>query len=41
MQKKIDVRELSEAEIETVSGAVHLGGFVDRLAQYLWSRSLT
>lgn len=41
MKHDANIRELSEMEIENVSGGVHLGGIVDRIAQYLWSRSLT
>lgn len=40
MQKSTEIRELSVTEIDDVSGAAHLGGLVNRLAQYLWSRSL-
>lgn len=40
MQKSTEIRKLCEAEIKDVSGGVHLGGLLDRLAQYLWSRSL-
>lgn len=40
MQKNAEIRELADAEVKSVSGAVHLGGIVNRLAQYLWSRSL-
>lgn len=41
MQQNTHIRELSETEIETVSGGVHLGNLASRIAQYLWSRSLT
>jgi hypothetical protein len=40
MQQNVEIRELSDTEIENISGAVHLGGLASRIAQYLWSRSL-
>ncbi len=33
-------RELASNEIDQVAGGVHLGGVLDRVAQYLWSLSL-
>jgi bacteriocin-like protein len=40
MREKKEMRELTEKELQSVAGGVHLGGVLDRLAQYLWSRTL-
>lgn len=35
-----EMRELTEKEVQAVAGGVHLGGLVNRVIQYLWSRTL-
>lgn len=37
MSSSESMRELTATEIESVSGGVHLGGILDRIAQYLWN----
>lgn len=41
MPHNVEIRELSQTEIEDVSGGVHLGGIINEIVQHLWSRSLS